>query len=246
VIRRPEGRAPNELRPVRITRRWLKHASGSCIIELGDTRVLCAANIDASVPGWRRGTGQGWVTAEYAMLPAATHDRTRRETTGPRGRSQEIQRLIGRSLRTVVDLGAMGGEATLTVDCDVLQADGGTRTASITGAWIAMMDAFAMWKDAGKIDAIPVLDHVAATSVGLVDGELLLDLDYPEDSRAEVDMNVVMDGAGRFIEVQGTGERTPFERERLDSLLDLAGAGVARLVDLQKRVVESDDDVFEC
>ncbi len=236
---RSEGREAAALRTVRITRNYLKHAMGSCIFELGDTRVLCAASVDEGVSGWRRGSGLGWVTAEYSMLPASTHTRSRRETmTGPKGRTHEIQRLIGRSLRSVIDMGAMGGEVTVTVDCDVIQADGGTRTAAITGAWLAVHDALARWQDAGKIASIPLLGQIAATSVGLVDGELLLDLAYSEDSVAEVDMNVVMDDKGRFIEVQGTGEQTPFDRERLDSMLDLAAWGIDRLLTIQRTVVD--------
>jgi ribonuclease PH len=244
---RPQGRAVNELRPVRVTRNYLKHAMGSCIFELGDTRVLCAANIDVGVSSWRRGTGLGWVTAEYAMLPAATHTRSRRESSsgGPKGRTQEIQRLIGRSLRSIVDMSGLGGEVSVTIDCDVLQADGGTRTASITGAYIALHDALAAWKAAGKIDAIPLSEQIAATSVGMVDGELLLDLEYSEDSIAEVDMNVVMDSRGRFIEVQGTGEQTPFDRSRLDAMLDLAAGGIDRLVAIQREIIEGDLHVFE-
>ena len=244
---RSGGRAEDALRPVRVTRRYLKHAMGSCIFELGDTRVLCAANIEEGVASWRRGSGLGWVTAEYAMLPAATHTRSRREsaTGGPKGRTQEIQRLVGRSLRSIVDLGGLGGEVTVTVDCDVLQADGGTRTASITGAWIALRDALATWQAAGKISLIPLAEQLAATSVGLVDGTLLLDLDYSEDSVAEVDMNVVMDGRGRFIEIQGTGEQTPFDRARLDAMLDLASGGISRLLEIQRTVTEEDLDVFE-
>jgi ribonuclease PH len=236
---RTSGRRADEPRELKITRRYLKHAHGSCLIELGDTIVLCAANVSEGVAAWRRGSGQGWVTAEYSMLPAATNTRGRREgvSGGLGGRTHEIQRLIGRSLRTVTDMGALG-ECTVNVDCDVLQADGGTRTASITGAWIALSDAFVTWREAGKIGATPLLDHVAATSIGLVDGELLLDLDYPEDSRAEVDMNVVVDGRGRFIEVQGTGERTPFDRERLDLMLDLAARGTNRLIAVQRELLE--------
>jgi ribonuclease PH len=210
---------------------------GSCIFELGDTRVLCAASIDEGVSSWRRGSGQGWVTAEYSMLPASTHTRSRREMSGPKGRTHEIQRLIGRTLRTVVDMGSMG-ESTLTVDCDVIQADGGTRCAAITGAWIAVHDALSAWRDAGKIASVPLLGHVAATSVGLVDGGLVLDLAYSEDSVAEVDMNVVMDDQGRFIEVQGTGEKTPFDRPRLDALLDLAASGIDELLTIQRSVVD--------
>ncbi len=235
---RSSGRGPSELRPVRVTRHYLKHAMGSVIFELGDTRVLCAASVEEGVSSWRRGSGLGWVTAEYSMLPASTHTRSRRETmTGPKGRTHEIQRLIGRSLRTVVDMGALG-EHTVTVDCDVIQADGGTRCAAITGAWIAVHDALQSWKDAGKIAELPLLSQVAATSVGLVDGELMLDLAYSEDSVAEVDMNVVMDAQGRFIEVQGTGEQTPFDRARLDSMLDMAGEGISELLRIQKAVVD--------
>lgn len=237
MTRRDNGRAPDELRPVRITRNYLKHAMGSCIFELGDTRVLCAASVDEGVSSWRRGSGQGWVTAEYSMLPASTHTRSRREMSGPKGRTHEIQRLIGRSLRTVVDMGALG-ETTVTVDCDVIQADGGTRTAAITGAWLAVYDALEKWRAAGKLSGQPLLGHIAATSVGLVDGELLLDLEYSEDSVAEVDMNVVMDDRGRFIEVQGTGEQTPFDRARLDAMLDIASSGIDRLLDIQRKVVE--------
>lgn len=243
---RQDGRAAAELRPLTLTRRYLKHAHGSCVFELGDTKVLCAASLTDGVSAWRKGKGLGWVTAEYALLPASTHQRSRRESTtgGPKGRTHEIQRLIGRSLRSVIDMSAMGGEYTLNVDCDVIQADGGTRTAAITGAYIAVYDAFATWRDAGRITDIPLLDCVAATSVGMVDGELLLDLDYSEDSIAEIDMNVVMDGSGRFIEVQGTGERTPFDRKRLDQLLDLATGGIDRLVAMQREIVAGDAEVF--
>ncbi len=236
---RTNGRASDSLRDVRLTRGYLKHAQGSCLFELGDTIVLCAASISDSVAGWRRGSGLGWVTAEYSMLPASTHERRRREigASGIGGRTHEIQRLIGRSLRSVTDMAAMGGEVTVNVDCDVLQADGGTRTAAITGAWVALNDALLTWQEAGKIAASPLRGHIGAISVGLVDGEVLLDLDYSEDSRAEVDMNVVMDGEGGFIEVQGTGERTPFARKRLDDLLDLASQGTERLIAVQREVV---------
>lgn len=241
---RSEGRGLAQARPVRVTRRYLKHAMGSCIIEFGDTRVLCAASVEEGVSAWRRGSGQGWVTAEYSMLPASTHTRSRRETmTGPKGRTHEIQRLIGRSLRSVVDMGALG-EHTVTVDCDVIQADGGTRTAAITGAWLAVHDALATWKAAGKTSESPLLTQVAAVSVGLVDGELLLDLEYAEDSVAEVDMNVVMDGRGRFIEVQGTGEQAPFDRARLDAMLDLASEGIGQLLEIQRRIVDEDLDSY--
>lgn len=246
-MQRTGSRGAGELRPVKVTRRYLRHAHGSCMFELGDTRVLCAASVTEGVAGWRRGSGLGWVTAEYALLPASTHTRSRREATsgGPRGRTHEIQRLIGRSLRSVVDMGGMGGECTVNVDCDVIQADGGTRTAAITGAYIALYDAFSTWRSAGKIAEIPLMEFVAATSVGVVDGELMLDLDYAEDSVAEVDMNVVMDGSGRYIEVQGTGEKTPFDRDRLVALLDLAGAGIDRLVGMQRTISLEDPDVFE-
>ncbi|KAF0209023.1 MAG: ribonuclease [Actinobacteria bacterium] len=246
-MQRNDGRSPGDLRPVRMTRRYLKHAHGSCLIELGDTKVLCAAMMSDSVAGWRRGSGHGWITAEYSLLPASTNTRTRREVSlgAPGGRTHEIQRLIGRSLRTIVDMGAMGGEYTLNVDCDVIQADGGTRTAAITGAFIAVHDAFSTWRDAGKIKELPLLDFVAATSVGMVDGVELLDLDYSEDSTAEIDMNVVVDGKGRFIEVQGTGERTPFDRARLDGMLDLAVTGTGRLIELQRRVLAEDIEVVD-
>jgi ribonuclease PH len=236
---RANGRTHDQLRAVRITRRYLKHAHGSCLIEVGDTVVLCAANVSDGVAAWLRGRGQGWITAEYAMLPSSTHERKRREVGagGPGGRTHEIQRLIGRSLRTVTDMGALG-EVTVNVDCDVIQADGGTRTAAITGAWLALHDAFETWREAGRLAVSPLLDSVAATSVGLVDGELLLDLDYAEDSRAEVDMNVVTDSAGRFVEVQGTGERTTFDRERLDAMLLLATAGTSELAAIQRRIVD--------
>ncbi len=245
-MQRANGRGTRDLRPVTITRRYLRHAHGSCLFELGDTKVLCAATFSDTVAGWRRGSGLGWVTAEYSLLPASTHTRTRREVASgaPSGRTHEIQRLIGRSLRTVVDMAGMGGEQTLNIDCDVIQADGGTRTAAITGAFIAMSDAFATWREAGRIRDLPVLDHVAATSVGVVDGVMCLDLDYAEDSVAEVDMNVVCDGAGRFIEVQGTGERAPFDRARLDDLLDLAAEGARRLVAIQHEVLEGDIEVY--
>jgi len=237
---RVEGRAPASVRPVRLTRKYLKHAHGSCLFELGDTVVLCAASVTENVAGWRRGSGLGWVTAEYSMLPASTHERRRREigAGGPGGRTHEIQRLIGRSLRSVTDMAGLGGEVTVAIDCDVLQADGGTRTAAITGAWIALSDAMETWREAGKIASSPLVGQIAAVSVGLVDGEALVDLDYPEDSRAEVDMNVVMDGEGRFVEVQGTAERAPFSRERLDALLDLASGGITELLAVQREVVD--------
>lgn len=235
-MERYQGRAADALRPVRFERGYLKHSHGSCIVEQGDTRVLCAANMLDGVSRWRRGRDLGWVTAEYSLLPASTHTRTRREAAsgGQVGRTHEIQRLIGRALRAVVDMSGLGGEYTLQVDCDVIQADGGTRTAAITGAFVAVHDALSTWQQAGKISSLPIVDHVAAISVGMVDGVMLLDLDYAEDSTAEVDMNIVVDGSGRFVEVQGTAEAAPFTRERLDGLLDLAADGAAQLVDLQR------------
>lgn len=230
---RANERENNALRPVSIETGVLKNAAGSSLIRCGDTHVLCAATIEESVPQWRRGKGLGWVTAEYALLPASTSSRSSRERRGAKGRTQEIERLIGRSLRTVVDMTGLGGEVTITLDCDVLQADGGTRTASITGAYVALVDALRTWRVAGKIDQLPLLGQVAAISVGAVDGRVLLDLDYAEDSHAEVDMNVVADDKGNYIEVQGTGEQTPFSRERLGELLDLSDAGIKQLLALQ-------------
>ncbi|MGI6220968.1 MAG: ribonuclease PH [Coriobacteriales bacterium] len=227
------GRGADGLRPVKVTRNYLENAYGSCLIECGNTRVLCAATIEDTVPSWMKGKGRGWVTAEYAMLPAATSKRTPRETNGRKGRSQEIQRLIGRSLRAAVDMKVLG-EATVTLDCDVIQADGGTRTASITGAWIALHDALETWKNAGRIKANPIVSQIAAVSVGMVDGRVLLDLDYHEDSRAEIDMNLVMNANGEFIEVQGTGERATFNRGRLDSLLDVGEKGLYELLQIQR------------
>ncbi len=232
---RRDGRAENEMRPVTLTRNVMKNALGSCLAEFGDTRVLCAATIEEDVPRWRKGAHAGWVTAEYAMLPASTSRRTKRETPARKGRSMEIERLIGRSLRTVVNLRALG-EITVTVDCDVIQADGGTRTASITGAWVALHDALLAWVQAGRIARLPLTGQVAAISMGMVDGRLLLDLDYPEDSQAEVDMNLVGTDDGRIVEIQGTGERTPFDRERLNALLDMGQDAIARLVALQNEV----------
>lgn len=232
---RRDGRAENEMRPVTLTRNVMKNALGSCLAEFGDTRVLCAATIEEDVPRWRKGAHAGWVTAEYAMLPASTSRRTKRETPARKGRSMEIERLIGRSLRTVVNLRTLG-EITVTVDCDVIQADGGTRTASITGAWVALHDALLAWVQAGRIARLPLTGQVAAISMGMVDGRLLLDLDYPEDSQAEVDMNLVGTDDGRIVEIQGTGERAPFDRERLNALLDMGQDAIARLVALQNEV----------
>ena len=235
LIDRSYGRAANEMRPVNLTRDVMKNALGSCLVEFGDTKVLCAATIEEGVPGWRKASRQGWVTAEYAMLPASTNRRTRRETNSRKGRSMEIERLIGRSLRTVVNMKALG-ECTVTVDCDVIQADGGTRTASVTGAWVALHDALMAWVEAGKISRLPLTGQVAAVSMGLVDGCELRDLDYSEASHAEIDMNLVATDSGQIIEIQGTGEQTPFDRARLNRLIDLGELGIRELIDLQNDV----------
>jgi ribonuclease PH len=231
---RPSGRAPDELRPVRFTRGYTTHAEGSVLVEFGGTRVLCTASVDNGVPAFLRNSGQGWVTAEYGMLPRATHSRSPREAARGKqtGRTQEIQRLIGRSMRACIDLRALG-ERTVTLDCDVLQADGGTRTAAVTGSYVALADAVGALVRAGQLRSSPVHGQVAAVSVGIVDGVPVLDLDYTEDSAAETDMNVVMNSGGAFIEVQGTAEGHAFRREELDRLLDLAAAGIGRLCALQ-------------
>ncbi len=234
-IVRASGRAAGEMRRVRLEREVLKNALGSCLVEFGDTKVLCAATIEDGLPAWRRASRCGWVTAEYAMLPASTNRRTNREVGKRKGRSMEIERLIGRSLRTVVNMRSLG-EYTVTVDCDVIQADGGTRTASITGAWVALHDALMAWVEAGKIPRLPLTGQVAAVSMGVVDGCELLDLDYSEDSNAEIDMNLVATDSGEIVELQGTGERTPFDRQRLNRLLDLGDTGIAKLVALQNEV----------
>jgi ribonuclease PH len=235
---RAGGRRADELRPVRLTRGYTRHAEGSVLVEFGDTKVLCTASVEARVPGFLRDQGRGWLTAEYGMLPRATHTRGDREAARGKqsGRTQEIQRLIGRALRAVVDLRAIG-ENTLQIDCDVLQADGGTRTASITGAFVAVHDALAWMRGKGMIATLPVRDFVAAVSVGLHQGNAMLDLDYAEDSACQTDMNVVMTGAGRFVEVQGTAEGEPFARAELDALLALAGRGIAELVAQQRRAL---------
>ena len=237
---RTDGRAANELRPVKITLDFLPYAEGSVLIEMGNTRVVCAASLEDRVPPFLRNTGQGWLTAEYAMLPRSTQTRTSREIGrgGPSGRTHEIQRLIGRSLRAVADMKALG-ERTLTIDCDVLQADGGTRTAAITGAYVAFALANRRLLEHGKISRSAVMNQVAAVSVGMVDNTPLLDLKYDEDSRAEVDMNVVCTGDGRFIEVQGTAEREPFSRSQMDDLLELARQGIATLIGMQKAAIDS-------
>jgi ribonuclease PH len=235
---RPSGRKDEELRAVRLTRGYTRHAEGSGLVEFGDTKVLCTASVEARVPGFLRGQGRGWVTAEYGMLPRATHTRGDREAARGKqsGRTQEIQRLIGRALRSVVELSALG-EHTIQVDCDVLQADGGTRTAAITGAFVAVHDALAWMRSKGMIGSLPVKDFVAAVSVGLYEGAAVLDLDYAEDSACQTDMNVVMTGGGRFVEVQGTAEGEPFARAELDRLLAIAGRGIAELVAHQRRVL---------
>ena len=235
---RTDGRSTSALRPTKITPGFLAHAEGSVLIEVGRTRVICAASIEDRVPSFLRNTGKGWVTAEYGMLPRATSTRTQREASAGKvgGRTQEIQRLIGRSLRSVTKLSDIG-ERTIWIDCDVIQADGGTRTASITGGFVALALALQRMKELALIRDVPLTDFVAATSVGIVDGEALLDLAYDEDSRAEVDMNFVKTGAGKFIELQGTAEAIPFGRESLDMLLDLADSGIRQLIDKQRAIV---------
>ncbi|MDR1853872.1 MAG: ribonuclease PH [Azoarcus sp.] len=234
-FKRPSGRAPADPRPVRLTRHYTRHAEGSVLAEFGDTKVLVTASVEESVPGFLKGRGEGWLTAEYGMLPRATHTRGAREAAKGKqsGRTQEIQRLIGRSLRAVVDLAALG-ERQILIDCDVLQADGGTRTASITGAAVAVHDALSTLVAAGKLAAHPMRELVAAISVGIYDGVPVLDLDYPEDSACDTDMNVVMTASGGIVEVQGTAEGKPFTRQELDALLDLAAIGVAKLVAAQR------------
>ena len=232
------ARANDQLRPVRITRGFTLHAEGSVLIEFGDTRVLCTASVEEKVPGHKKGSGEGWVTAEYGMLPRATHTRSDREAARGKqsGRTQEIQRLIGRSLRAVFDLKKLG-ERTIHLDCDVLQADGGTRTASITGAFVAAQDAVTWLINQGKLNESPITAPVAAISVGLKDGQALLDLDYIEDSACDTDMNVVMTGAGHFVEVQGTAEGVAFTRAEMDSLLALADKGIGELIRLQNQAL---------
>jgi ribonuclease PH len=242
MMNRTDGRGPADLRPTRITPGFLTHAEGSVLIEAGRTRVVCSASVEDRVPPFLRNTGKGWVTAEYGMLPRATSTRTQREATAGKvgGRTQEIQRLIGRSLRSVTRLNELG-ERTIWIDCDVIQADGGTRTASITGGFVALVLALKKLKESGVLRSVPVQDHVAATSVGVVGGTPMLDLAYDEDSRADVDMNVVKTGDGRFIEVQGTAEGPPFQRPALDALLELADAGIQQLVSMQREIL---GDVF--
>ncbi|WP_343005704.1 MULTISPECIES: ribonuclease PH [unclassified Collinsella] len=233
--RRPEGRALDQLRPITLTRDVMKNAHGSCLAEFGDTRVMCTATIEEALPAWRKASRKGWLTAEYAMLPASTSSRTKREYKGRKGRSMEIERLIGRSLRAVCDLDHLG-EFTITVDCDVLQADGGTRTASITGGWVALHDALMNFVEQGKIKRLPLTGQVAAISMGVVAGTPMLDLDYPEDSHADVDLNLVGTADGGIVEIQGTGERSTLSRAQLNELLDMGEAGIRRLCDLQNEV----------
>ena len=232
---RPSQRQADQLRQVRLTCNFTHHAEGPVLIEMGDTRVLCTASVEENLPPFLRGKGQGWVTAEYGMLPRSTHTRSAREAAKGKqtGRTQEIQRLIGRSLRAVTDLKALG-ERQITLDCDVLQADGGTRCASITGAWVALYEACEKLVQAGKLPANPVRDHVAAVSVGIYKGTPVLDLDYPEDSDCDTDMNVVMTGSGGIVEIQGTAEREPFTRPQMNTLTDLAEAGIRQLIAAQQ------------
>ncbi len=236
---RPSKRRPDELRPIRFIRGYTRHAEGSVLVEFGDTRVLCTASVEDRVPPFLKGKGRGWVTAEYGMLPRATNERTPREAARGKqgGRTLEIQRLIGRSLRASLDLGALG-ERTLTLDCDVIQADGGTRTASITGAWVALRDALTGLQGRGALSADPIRRQVAAVSVGVFAGTPVLDLDYAEDCTAETDMNLVMDGEGRYIEVQGTAEGVPFTRPELDALLTLGERGIGAILEAQRAALE--------
>jgi ribonuclease PH len=237
---RTAGRAAHALRPVTLTRHYTRHAEGSVLVAFGDTKVLCTASVEEKVPPHKRGSGEGWVTAEYGMLPRSTHTRSDREAARGKqsGRTQEIQRLIGRSLRTVFDLSALG-ERTIALDCDVLQADGGTRTAAITGAFVAAHDAVSWLLEQGRIGASPIRDFVAAISVGVVQGTPLLDLEYTEDSACDTDMNVVMTASGGFVEVQGTAEGAPFSRTEMDALLGLAEQGIRELVGLQRAVLQA-------
>ena len=237
---RPSQRRPDQLRPIRFTREYTCHAEGSVLVEFGDTKVLCTASVEDKVPGFLKGQGRGWLTAEYGMLPRATDTRNKREAVAGKqsGRTQEIQRLIGRSLRAIVDLDLLG-ELTLQMDCDVLQADGGTRTASITGAYLALEDAIARLMQDGLLERSPILQPVAAVSVGIFEGVPVLDLDYDEDSCCDTDMNVVMTGEGHFVEIQGTAEGAPFQRTEVDQLLDLASAGCKELFALQRQALGS-------
>jgi ribonuclease PH len=235
-MKRIDGRTFNQLRKIKVTKDFIKHPAGSCLIEFGDTRVVCTATVEESVPPFLKGSQSGWVTAEYGMLPGSTNTRVRRDKSS--GRTMEIQRLIGRSLRGVTDLKKLG-ERTVHIDCDVIQADGGTRTASITGGFIALALALGRLKKQGLMEEIPLTDYVAAVSVGVYQGNLVLDLNYEEDSKADMDMNIVMVGRGDFVEVQGTAERNPFSKKQLDQLLDLAKKGINQLVKVQKEVLKN-------
>jgi len=235
---RIDGRRRNQIRPVKVTRNFTKHAEGSVLIEMGDTKVICTASVEEKVPPFLKGKGTGWVTAEYAMLPRATHDRSPRESVKGKqgGRTLEIQRLVGRALRAVIDTSRLG-ERTIWIDCDVIQADGGTRTASITGAFIALADAVSVLKRRELIKVNPLTDYLAAISIGKVGGHVMVDLAYEEDSHAEVDLNLVMTGAGQYVEVQGTAEKTPFNKKDMDEFLDLGWGAIRELVDLQKSLI---------
>ena len=233
-MQRPDGRKFDQLRKIKVTKNYLKHAEGSCLIEFGETKVICSASVEEGVPPFLKGSGKGWVTAEYGMLPRSCNTRIRREKTS--GRTEEIQRLVGRSLRAVVEMEKLG-ERTIKIDCDVLQGDGGTRTASITGGFIALADAVLWMKKKVLIEKIPLKDYVAAISVGVFNGKPVLDLNYAEDSKAEVDMNIVMVGKGEFVEVQGTGENATFSRKEIDTLLKLAEKGIKELFDIQKKAL---------
>lgn len=239
VLVRPSGRRPDELRPIRLTRGFTRHAEGSVLVEFGETRVLCTASVESQVPPFLKGQGKGWVTAEYGMLPRATDTRSPREAARGKqgGRTLEIQRLIGRSLRAAMDLSALG-ERSITLDCDVLQADGGTRTASITGAWVALRDAIDGLLARGEITTDPLRTQIAAVSVGILQGVAVLDLDYAEDAGAQTDMNLVMDGEGRFVEVQGTAEGVPFSRAELDALIAIGAAGIREIQTAQRAALE--------
>ena len=239
---RPSGRAPDQMRDITIEPHFTKHAEGSVLIEMGDTKVICTASIEEKVPPFLKGKGSGWVTAEYSMLPRATHERTSREAVKGKqgGRTLEIQRLVGRALRSVTDMTQMG-ERSIWIDCDVIQADGGTRTASITGAFIALADAFAVLRKKDLIKRLPLTDYLAAISVGKVGGEVMVDLAYTEDSMAEVDMNLVMTGRGRYVEVQGTAEKTPFAKQDMDEFLNLGWQAIQRLTAIQKELIGSLD-----
>jgi len=234
---RDDGRALGEYRPITLTRSYARYAEGSCLVEVGQTKVLCTESVEDKVPPFLKGKGQGWLTAEYSMLPRATHTRSSRDTAKPSGRTVEIQRLVGRSLRSIVEMDALG-ERTITLDCDVLQADGGTRTAAISGAFVALVEALSWMRGQGQLKTLPFTEWVAAVSVGVVRGEERLDLAYEEDSSASVDMNVVMTDTGRFIEVQGTAEGAPFDRDRLDRLLDLAHGGIRQMLTKQREALD--------